>query len=403
MKTIALNMICKAKEMDLVARCLKSFDCNKLFDEVVIGVTVNGGEMSPLAPDKIAGVPVNVLHVQWDDIRYPLGNFAKAREEVRLQTKSDYIMWLDSDDLLTGWDDKVYSAIRKAINHPQEVDMFLMAYDLGRETGEGSAVILRERVFRNRDDLRWDPYFPVHEQIECVGRKAKRGMIRGCAVMHSSIKDTPKRSLVRNVTMLEQEVKYTTLEPGTEKHDNLLHYLCRDRIELNGFNEDDARTLSQIIARKKCGSNILFISCMMLARNYIYAENEDGRLELCKDLVRVRKGESFCRISLSFEQYNPEPYIYLGDVYWVARKDCKQAEMWFKKALSCKGKQTGAFSVSKFYDIFPMMRLCQIYRQVGELEEALAWNQRARKIAGEDDTKLINIRKEIVQELCKTL
>jgi glycosyltransferase involved in cell wall biosynthesis len=167
--TIALCMIVKneAHNMGQLLQSVKG-----CFDEIHITDTgstdrtlqfINGiNEQIDQGAHVWAGVPrIQVHHFEW------VGDFARARNASFIPATSDYIMWLDADDVLSD----AAGFIRWRDNVMHSAHYWLAVYNYGfRADGAVDCKFMRERVIKRGHGFGWE--YPVHEGIiQKEGRK----------------------------------------------------------------------------------------------------------------------------------------------------------------------------------------------------------------------------------------
>ncbi len=145
--SIALSMIVK-NEAHHLPRLFKSIE--GCFDEVHITDT-GSTDGTPEIAEKFGA---KVHHFSWVD------DFSAARQFAFDQVKTDYVAWIDGDDVLENKE----AFIRWRDDAMGFADYWLAAYHYGlNEKGEPNCTFMRERVIRNNGKFRWK-YF-VHEGL----------------------------------------------------------------------------------------------------------------------------------------------------------------------------------------------------------------------------------------------
>ena len=190
MKNIALNMIVGPGDAALLKRCLEAFNVQKLFDEIVIVLTSGDVACSDVAHE----FTDQVYAFNWSSKRFPFGNFAGARNIALQNTVSDYVMWLDCDDLPGKDFVEFFANIRKT---PEDYDYFTFDYVVGE-----NCVMKRERVWRRSPDLFWQ--LPVHEHLTIDNRIHSTAHIKNLQVIHAPAK-SGEASVGRNLQILKHE------------------------------------------------------------------------------------------------------------------------------------------------------------------------------------------------------
>jgi glycosyltransferase involved in cell wall biosynthesis len=94
-----------------------------------------------------------------------LSNFALARQSTLDASTSDYVIWIDSDDLVENAD-KLPTLLHYMAS--KSLDSVLLEYDYEHnEDGHVTTRVSRARVFRRQGPCRWT--FPIHEVLTPLG------------------------------------------------------------------------------------------------------------------------------------------------------------------------------------------------------------------------------------------
>lgn len=260
MPSIALAVICKNEKENFPNLLASVAGC---FDE--IHVTDTGSTDGTLdllrdyAKENPAGAPVITHHFEW------VRDFAAARNYSFSHPKTDYIAWLDLDDVLENpagfkhWRDTVMGTC----------DMWLNTYHYGglRPDGSSPCKFMRERVIKNGLGLKWN--FFVHEGIlpqRPDGKPCQVQYATSWSVVHKRTEEDMKKDRSRNLQLFEGKGKlcprmqyyygkelfennrpleaYTQLveavkNPELEMHDRIMgiQYACMSAMQCNQFAE----------------------------------------------------------------------------------------------------------------------------------------------------------------------
>lgn len=102
--------------------------------------------------------------------KYFLTDFGAARQFAHDHATSDFVMWLDSDDVFEGGD-KLHQVIEDM--HAKNHDACLVNYDYAHDgRGNVTCKLLRERIFRRNGPGKW--LQPIHEVYAPIGLAAPR-------------------------------------------------------------------------------------------------------------------------------------------------------------------------------------------------------------------------------------
>lgn len=258
MPSIALAVICK-NERDNFPKFLESV--RGCFDE--IHVTDTGSDDGTLEllesyrANNPAETPLFVHHFEW------VRDFAAARNYAFSKPTTDYIAWLDLDDLLEnreafiGWRDNVMTT----------QDLWLATYHYGGLLPDGSSPckFMRERVIKNGLGLKWN--FFVHEGImprRADGKPCAVQYATSWSVIHRRTEEDQKKDRSRNLQLFEgrgtlvprmryyygkelfenarpleafTELSEAAKHPDLEMHDRImaLQYACMSAMQCNQF------------------------------------------------------------------------------------------------------------------------------------------------------------------------
>jgi len=365
-KTLALNILASHNEAYELDRCLKSIIIKNLFDEIVIVPTTKDPEVWKVARQYTK----KVYHFEWID------DFSAARNFARKKTKSDYIFWCDADDVGSGlFAERAIKMKEYVIN--SNYDLYFIPYYLYvNDYCEGIAS--RERIYR-RTKFFWDK--TIHEQLK-TRKKITYANFNGISIEHRPTKD-PRVGVLRNLRYLKKEY-----DNGTMSKD-MLYYFARD-LHLEKKYDKSIQLFEQIINNQCNNPDVLCHSAYCVSQYYTY--NDDGTIK--KDTMF--QGETFARIALSFSDLYAEAYVILGDIYY-AKGDINNAIKFLKIAISKDPHKGNGVKELQFYEEKPAEKLCYIFCQLGEFEQAIWYNRLALK--HNKSKRNLDIRASIIKAL----
>ena len=193
--SLALAMIVKNEAHNLPKLFESVKDC---YDE--IHITDTGSTDGTQEVIKKHGAKLH--HFEWVD------DFAAARNASFAPVKTDFVMWLDGDDVLQHseyfklWRDNAMGLY----------DFWLATYHYSMDaSGEPNCSFARERVFRVSKGLKWR-YF-VHEGVipEEDGKQVTSNFASSWSVKHMRTDDDLKADRSRNLSMFES--RENSLDP----------------------------------------------------------------------------------------------------------------------------------------------------------------------------------------------
>lgn len=362
MKTIALNMIVGPGDGELLDRCLQAFDAAKIFNEIVIVLTTKDEQCREVA----FKYTKNVYEFKWTSKKYPYGDFAGARNVALQNTTSDYIMWLDCDDLPGADFKEVFSSVNQVLG---KFDYFTIEYNIA-----ANVMVKRERIFRN-GDLFWQN--PVHEQLSIDQRIHTHAHLDGISIVHAPVK-IAEESVARNLSILKHE---HTARPSPAME----FYYANELLSMQ--NEEGVEILEKLLHVANMKNDMLAQVCLALCRYYKAKEVMD----------RV---ETLSRIGLSYNSSYADFIINLAEIN-ESRGDVERTIELYKKIFDCKIIGGGVFNPF-LYTFLPAIRLTAIYDKMGDLESALLFSKIAFNNASKEDAKIVKeIRIEMLSRLLK--
>lgn len=305
MSTLGLNMIVGAGESHLLDRCLTTFNAKENFDEIVIVNTSLDEKVTETAKkytDK-------VLYFQWFTEEYPFGNFGGARDFARMNSTADKLMWLDTDDVLQEQHKSGFVQVVETVkgNENKEVIIWLMPYViLIDKHGNPEQTVMRERIF-DRNRIVWTR--ACHELMSPPCEFVKHARIKKTCVTHLPIK-TNYESGTRNVAILEDEYKKDPKNMQTR------YFLGRELMYIGQVDRGMA-ILEKILQDMAINPEMLYAIAIDLCWFYAY-----GKPDPCPELPlfkkhNILKVEGYARLALTFSFIYAEPYMLLGDVYYL--------------------------------------------------------------------------------------
>jgi glycosyltransferase involved in cell wall biosynthesis len=190
--SIALAMIVR-NEAHHLPELLKSIE--GCFDE--IHITDTGSEDDTVQVAEPLGCIVH--HFEWCD------DFAKARNFAFSHPKTDYIMWMDGDDVLSSRER--FIAFRDEML--SEADMWLANYWYATNAqGQPTCVFTRERIIKNDGRFQWK-YF-IHEGIVAKPGLTKAPIVQfspAWQIVHKRTEADLAGDRSRNLSIIEDKVK----------------------------------------------------------------------------------------------------------------------------------------------------------------------------------------------------
>lgn len=205
-----------------------------------IYVQVNG----PRGGGTVPGYRIHFSKFEWNN------NFADARNALLAEVKTDFWLWLDTDDELIGAEH-----IRSTVDHMAEtgVDIMYAPYEYDIQNGVVTEVQNRERIIRTSLPGKW--HGAIHETW-IPEQGATRETTTKLVWRHHKTKDEHKASMLRNRAILEAErakgdpriAYYLGLNYGMDDHYREAIECFQELIKTGGWDEERYRAWLQIFS-----------------------------------------------------------------------------------------------------------------------------------------------------------
>lgn len=347
MITISLCMIVKNEE-DTIGRCLSSVQ--DLVDEIII-VDTGSTDRTKFVVSQYTD---KIYDFEWSD------DFAAARNFVFSLANSEYIFWLDADDLLKESDQQKMAALKK--NLDPSIDSVTMNYYLAfDEFGNVTSKVRRNRLVKRANDFQW--IGSVHEYLEVWGIILNSDI----AIVHSSLHHDNDRNL---------RIYENRLARGEEFSPRDIYYFANELVD-HRMHERAIAQYNKFLDSGKGWVEDNIASCGKLAD--CYHELGDRERELESSLRSFKYGspraEFCCRLGYHFLQQN----------------DIRTAIFWYKLAAQCEHSNDNLGFFNPVYSTWlPHIQLCVCYDRIGEYDLAYHHNEIARKYRPTDAKVLHN-------------
>lgn len=345
MSRLSLAMIVKNEE-DTLARVLGCV--RNICDELIVVDTGSTDGTVEIAEN----LGACVYHFDW------INDFSAARNEAFRHCNSEWIMWLDADDVLGEEAQHKILALKASLDERPEVDGIFTTYNTRyNEQNQCMVSIMRERILRNRPELTWEGV--IHEVIMVPHENSL--FREDIVVEHRPLPGAQERKSGRNLGILEKQVAAGNRSLRTLMYYGLeLHAHGRFAEAIQFFKE----TLEADPAGQYRYDVIISILLSLRAMGDI-----SGRFE------------EWCLKAIAFEPKRAEAYIQLGSLYYE-KMQWEKAIPFFRLACGLRRPIWGMVSEPD-YSWLPHDYLSLCYERVGEYEKAL--NEGLKALPGNND------------------
>lgn len=357
MATLALAVICKNERHNL-PRLLESVrDC---FDE--IHITDTGSTDGTI--EWIKEQPgVFLHHFKWVD------DFSAARNYAFSHPKTDYVMWLDCDDVLEHRE--AFIEWRKTLL--TTANYWCATYHYGLDdNGTPVCSFMRERVVKNHIGLFWQHF--VHEGIGPASslEPIKVSYASSWAVKHMRSAEDMKADRNRNLSIFEKNQH--------QMNDRLEYYYGKELFEAGRPMEAYAQLTKALKLSLEPHDHIL---CVQYA-----AMSAQQCGQWAKAIELAQEG-------LRLAPHRAEFYIMIGDSY-LKLNQFDNAIPAFAAATHCTNQaptnavfQSPIFTQAGAYEHYPRNQLARIFFNRGNIKEARKWLEQAVQMGPNVETGML--------------
>ncbi|WP_254438342.1 glycosyltransferase [Paenibacillus sp. DCT19] len=329
--TITLCMIVKNEENSL-ARCLDSV--NGIADEVVIVDTGSTDRTRQIA----ARYTEHIIDFEWVD------DFAAARNFAFDQATSEYILWLDADDVFEPQDRAKLIALKRSLD--PAVDSVTMNYNLSfTADGQVAYSLRRNRLVRRDRHFRW--IGAVHEYLEVSGH-----------LLHSDVAVTHKKDKVytdRNLKI------YRKREQAGEDFSPRDLYYFGNELKDHGQYEDAVSYYTKFLDTGLGWVEDQIAACQKMA------DCEAARKRPDQEIVALLR-------SFAYDLPRAEICCRLGG-YFADREDYRKAVFWYEQATQAIRPADPIVPVNEAaWTWMPHLQLCVCYDRLGNRTKAQEHN-----------------------------
>lgn len=341
-------MIVKNEE-GVIARCLNSV--KDIVDEIIIVDTGSADHTKEI----VKGFTDKIFDFNW------INDFSAARNYSYSKATMDFILWLDADDVVLEEDRAKFKQLKRCLD--PMVDIVMMKYNVGFDAkGNVTFSYSRERLSKRSGNYSWCE--PVHECIQLSGNIINVDI----CITHKKI-NTPEPG--RNLFIYKKIVSQ-----GEELTPRGLYYFARE-LKDSGRYDDAIEYFNRFLDSEKGWIEDNITACSELAK--CYSANNDNKNSL-KALLR----------SLEYDVPRAELCCQIG-YYYKNKGNYGQALFWFDLATKLKKPENGwGFVDHDSWGYIPCMELSVCYDKLGNIEEAIKYNNKAAEYKQDDPSVLYN-------------
>jgi|AGTN01.1.fsa_nt_gi Glycosyltransferases involved in cell wall biogenesis len=343
--TLSLCLIVKNEEA-VLARCLSTA---KLYaDEIIIVDTGSADKTKEIA----ARFTDKIFDFKWID------DFSAARNFSFSKAKSDYLMWLDADDVVTEENAlKIQDLMRDA-----SADVYFLIYNGSYdELGKPTFYYFRERIMKNSPAAKWKGF--IHEAVPPFGKTEYTDI----AVEH---RKKGGGSGSRNLDIYEKKLKEGVKFDARDKF-----YYARE-LYYNGRYKDAEKIFLEFLTAGGYLPNMIDARLFLKRCEDALGEKDRG-LELLLPVLRITAPTA--EISSEIAGYFADKGLY------------RIAAWWYEAALDSPAEPpSGAFINKDYSGLVPTLGLTLCYDRLGEKEKARNFCEMSYKINPNDKRVIYN-------------
>lgn len=361
----SISLCCILKnEVKNLPQLLESVD--GCFDEIHLTDTGSTDGSLEFIEEAKKKYPIHLHHFEW------VYDFAAARNYSFSHPKTDYLMWLDLDDVLS--DKEAFKYWRDTTMKIGE--FWLATYHYASDaSGKPQCSFARERVVKRDLNCQWK-YF-VHEGLspQSMQRMALIQYATSWQVIHKRTADDLRQDKNRNLKIFEV---------NKDKMDTRMTYYYGKELFENGNPKEAIDKLLTAVSDPKLEAHDRVMGVQYSAL-------------CCMQLNEFEKAIALAHQGMTLEPQRAEFYIIAADSYLKLNK-LKEAIPYYTAATTCDYKGDGViqgaiFNHEESYKHYPLNQLARIFVSFGNMEKAEECAQKAKSFGEHFETN--GILKEI--------
>lgn len=343
MATISACLIVRNEE-NHIKKCLESMLTIPIDEYIIVdtGSTDNTKEIvktfleTCLSENNISS---KLFDFKWID------DFAAARNFSFSKATSDYIFWIDADDIVP---EETCKIIREYVENPGETDYLMLPYIYAKdEYGTPTLVLKRERVLKRSKNLKWHDL--IHEYIDLADMV---GHFINAPIIHERTGEDAAKDGRRNIIIYEKAI--------ADNHEMM--NVPRFNLYYGAALESDGRDIEALpqyteFLRKSGPCDECVQAMCSIARIYL----NKGLFEQCR---------SMCFKIMEQDGRFAEPFYYMGLTY-ILKELYADAIKWFKCAEMMNKPDVHIPVSAADYSINPKAKLEICYWKCNNFQQAM--------------------------------
>lgn len=368
MPSISLCMIVKNEE-EVLDRCLASV--RHIVDEIVVVDT--GSTDATIDIARAHGC--RIIHEQWCD------DFAAARNTSFAHATSDYILWLDADDIVLPDQAQRIAELKPALDR----DVYYLRYDYAQdENGASLCTLWRERIVRRAAGLQW--HYPIHECL-LVGQEHSSSQ-EDITITHRRTASGFAADTSRNRRILER-----ALTTEQYRHDPRIHYYLAKEYQQEGLLQQAADLFRTYLSLPGGWREDRVNALHRLAQTLCTIAETHEQPQTLR-----REARELAYEALAMDRNRAEPYFVLGSLAFT-EGDYEEAAFHYRR---CLRPLPGVLSPVEpfFYEFGPLVQLCVCYHRLGDHSTANSYNERALLV--QPDNAVLHNNRALLREALRS-
>lgn len=329
-------------------------DYGKYFDKIYVTVTHKETHTKLLKKIPQPNNLVELSYFKWID------HFGKARRYNQRQIKTDYWMWIDTDDEIEGGEHLPSVPEYMDTNN---LDDIWFPYDYTRRVSsmEHETATWRERIIKTTSKLRWSND-AVHENINAPGSSSEN-FLSNIIVKHRRTAEQQESSLKRNRLILEKDWQRSQRVPTA-------YYLGATYKDIGDY-DGAIKKLDFVVEHSKSAA-LKFKAWQLLCECFLHVSRYDEALTATE-------------VCISIAPDHPAPWYQRFMVYRTMGDHTAAmhtAEIAMRKQINPKGELAILLGHDPSLSMYrgPFM-VAQSYLSLGDIERAYQLYSAVRKVA----------------------